>query len=391
MSADRIKLKFDGVYLGPRQTGGTACQSAKPSSGPGGAWLKQVSERLPFFDAFDTHQDRGYSTPLWSVGFGSGEIRLLTALVAESPYGGLRLHKVDANLPSLLRGHNGALLLNADEYHLALTRVHWLLAPLLDENGSRRLLRLNEVGGCCWNINYIEATAQFEDPGRQVILDSHLSQLKGFHQKPLLVPGETTALRSNELDLKIYAKDLEVSRKLKVSCNSAVTRIEAQYKTTRAMVQALGAERRSVVHAIPFGCLIDMFNASVGDRIVGGVASPKAGPPDKVKGSTKRVLDKAPSPANMHAALHQECSALTSSNGSKLRSRVFSYFADSSPSDLPALLAEFAQGKSMAQLHHTSLEEAYKDQCVALGAPVAPDPAIVEAFSSLRTTQPIRR
>jgi hypothetical protein len=379
---DRIKFRCNNLFLDPVDPSGAFINM------PPVAKLTRIGSKLPFFHNINSHRKHNYETPVWSLRFQFRESRLADIVVVQTETGNLRVAKVDANLPSLLRGHNSTLPLNAGEMHLALTRLDHLLAPLFEPNSRQKFLRVGHSGTCAWSVCSMEVAVQFLDPERQAVRDSHLSQMKRFVEKPSIRPGESTKLFSNELDLQFYAKDLELSKRYPGANHSQTTRFEAHFKTNRAMLRALGAQgKQKTVHTVPYDFLLSMLSRLVKERIVGGLASPVTVSGLKQRGSTRRVVEKAWSPGNLHAALHMECAQIGGSSASRLRERVFDYLACQYPTDLPGLLEQIAAGMPLVELPVEYVQEGFQEACEEYGLPIEPDPEIVAAFSELRLSK----
>lgn len=369
MSPDKTRFRVDRLGCEPL-----------PHVSPGD-FLASAFQDTPLHTELTSFKSKTYDRPLWTIRLSLGGHRLCDLTVIESVAGDLRLFKIDANLPALVNGHNGNLITSEDDYILSLTRLAHLADQILLPKNRRRLFRVTP-GKPCWSFSSVELAAQFVDPGRQAILDSHLSQLNHFVSKPNPYPGESTTFNSTTFNLKVYAKDLEMNQR-EVGL-PPIARVEINFKRMRVLLKLLGISDGVQLTALPLRSLLPTMHDLLKDRLVGGLASP-SGRCRSPRGTARTISNLWPSPANLHAALHDELKLRKGSKASKLRSSVFGCLAHQCQTNLPELFAKTRDLFPHAVVRLPETEEHFTWVAETLGWPMSPDSEIARCFNELRT------
>ena len=370
---DRIKFRFERMF-------GHLPVGTSPRS-----HFTKLKDDNPLLTNIISRQSGDYKTPVWILRFTSCEHRLCDVVFIETEPGNLRLASIDATPAALLRGHNGRVLKSQQDLVLAMTRIDHLVGPLLEPQSRKRLFRLS-YSTPSWTITTVELLAQFPDPGREFVEASHLCSCRNFIQKPLIVPGESTTFRSTEMNLKFYAKDLEVKRKNEIRDQlEPVTRIEITFLTNRTLEKGLGQRLNGrAVSTVPFDGILPTLQRSVGDRIVGALDDVEELVSEKLSRRARDIVALHPSPATLHAALHDDCEELGSSPTSRLRKEVFDRLAAECPFSLTQLFKRDVSFLTV-DVPNPLVEYTFQTAIMTAGWPTEADPEIAAAFESIHT------
>lgn len=369
---DRVKFHFDGIRV------------VDPYGDPVRAG--EVVDRWsghPLLGRITKHWNREYDTPVHVIFLRWEGGTLVSVFAKEGLDSSLVISKIDANIPGLVHGHNGRLVASEEEYLLGFSVLRRVLLDILGEVASERFL-----GGAArrlaWRVCQLEVPYQFADPDREIVLESHLSGMKYFRGSALMRPGESTGFRSNELKASIYAKDLDIQRKLGcVPQGGSVTRVEVGYGSSRMIGDwLLGG--RAVPAVIPFAELGALLRRTLESRITGALANgTKNGGDSRPRGKVAELLRTADSgfPEAFHAELERHASGKKPAGSSKFRANVYGRLAALRPFSLLQCLEEPSRDVALPEL-----ERRYAETMRTLGfMPDEPDEEVARLFSRIRT------
>lgn len=134
---------------------------------------------------------------------------------------------IEANMPSLIRGHNGTPLANLHELHLALTRLRHIVALVTTSACHGRIIPGVGAGNDGW-IGRVECLIQFDDRDRRFLVGSHFARLKHQQQPTGVYFRQSSYFTTRELVLSIYDKLVKVRAGVAEPVGVEPTRVEAR-------------------------------------------------------------------------------------------------------------------------------------------------------------------
>ena len=181
-----------------------------------------------------------------------------------------RIERVRANLPSLLRGHNGRLISSKDEYYLALTRLQHVLKMLVSKEGHDRLLPGLDPENSGHLLN-TEVALQVADPGQRLVWASHSSHRKGQRGPNRIYPGESTRT-PGRIGLSIYDKVRQMAKKDRMISTSGLEATRAEVIALKgsdlamemARMKALDPKSHQHIATISFEDAFKFFTRNIG-------------------------------------------------------------------------------------------------------------------------------
>ena len=154
---------------------------------------------------------------------------IVTIVAKKLQDGSYWVKRIEANLPSLLRGHNGTPLANANDLYLALTRLRHIVMLVVEPNCRDFIIpgtgRFNDG-----SIDYVECHAQFDDVDRRFLIGSHFGVLKNQQRPTGTFFGQSSKFITREFVLSIYGKLAEMRHGIADPPGSWPTRVEAIYR-----------------------------------------------------------------------------------------------------------------------------------------------------------------
>lgn len=147
-----------------------------------------------------------------------------------------RVSCIDANLPAHLRGDNGSPIRTTDELALALTRLlHFVSMVVLPDCQSKIIPGVGK--GNRSFIHYLEAMIQIQDPGHQLLIGSHVANMRYQHKPPMITWGESTTFKSRELSLALYDKKSQRKAGILDPAGVESTRIECAIRNAERLAR----------------------------------------------------------------------------------------------------------------------------------------------------------
>ena len=219
---DVIKLRCDRVHL--------ASNALNPKTVPDGFGRSH-------------YQGAANRSGRISLAHSLDDIELLRAACFKLDDGRWLVKRVRCNLPKLLHGHNGRVLENEAEAALALTRLRWILKPVVLDADWGRIVP--GVGGDnSGYIDYLETTAQVNDPGGRLIRASHIARLPYQRFPSCVYYGESTRASQREIAVAVYDKLAEAKFSMPVPGHSP-TRVEVILRHGERLAKEVALARRT--------------------------------------------------------------------------------------------------------------------------------------------------
>ncbi len=134
-----------------------------------------------------------------------------------------------AVLPSLLHGHNGRPLKNAEEIWQALTRLAYIVSKVTVLSYPGRAIPGVGTGNRGYILG-VECSTQFQDPDQSALLSSHLARMKNQQRATGVYFRESSIMLSRELKVSIYDKNAKVHCGIAEPPGIGCTRAEAIFK-----------------------------------------------------------------------------------------------------------------------------------------------------------------
>lgn len=148
------------------------------------------------------------------------------------------VREVMAVLPSLLRGHNGALIRTPEDYALALTILDHLLG-LVGDPWSRYPLPAVGSGNLGY-LKLVECAIQIRDPERRFLRGSQFARLSKQYGGTGVFFGESTCCITRNIKFSVYSKNGQMwERDLTPEPEDEATRVEIIYRNANELGKAL--------------------------------------------------------------------------------------------------------------------------------------------------------
>lgn len=319
-----------------------------------------------------------------------GSYEFLRIIAHRLDDGRWRVACLDVNLPAHLYGHNGRAIRTDDELALALTRVKHFVSKVVRPECWDKIIPGAGRGNRGF-IQYVEAMVQIQDPGHRLILGSHVAHMANQHGRQLVAWGSYTRFKGTEVAITIYDKAGQRKKGILVPALIDSTRMECTVKNPRRLAQEGMATGEYVGKPGEVLCSLSLRTAyAVLRRNLGKLSGLGCRPDDTLRNlsSTARqlILGLGSRISKPHAVdqllenYRQACSPCLStftSVSKQVRSHAYAWIAPDALSLLPADM-------DLLKRSDVRMPRTEKDFDILLrdtGAPMAPEPAILAAWS----------
>jgi len=354
--------------------------STKPRVFPHALALAAAS---PLYQKRLVQHSRAFDATLAIVQFGNNERRFVTLKLLVRHGVATRMVGFEANLPTLLFGHNGRTIKSQLELLTALTILRFLLAQFVHPDDVRLILPSRDVDNDA-HIVTVECPLQLQDPGAEMLLAAHLSDFRNFVKTPRVYPGESILFRSSGMDVCIYDKAAETKEGSAVPEGIHCTRVEVRFKTARRLLEALGFGQPGtwVTAAASFDSLNYAFVNAIRGSLVGALAEPSGAKPKQLKRATRSILALARDAVSMQAALAELQGKKSHDEFGKIRREVLHALSRRYPISLPARTQKWP-ADGLSEISIPNLEAAHERLKVELGWPTEPAEDVAQTFAGL--------
>lgn len=319
-----------------------------------------------------------------------GSYQFLRIIAHRLDDGRWRVTCLDVNLPAHLYGHNGRAIRTDDELALALTRVKHFVSKVVRPECWDRIIP--GVGrGNRGFIQYVEAMVQIQDPGHRLILGSHVAHMSNQHGRQLVVWGSYTRFKGTEVAITVYNKAGQRKKGILVPDLIDSTRLECTVKNSRRLAQECVVAGDYVGNPGEVLCTLSLLTAyAILRRNLGRMSGLGSRPDDILRNlsSTARHLvlgldSRISKPHAVDQLLERyrqaccPCPSTFASVSKQVRSHALVRIA-------PEVLSLLPADMDLLKRSDVTMPWTEKDFDILLhdtGAPVAPEPEILAAWS----------
>ena len=302
-----------------------------------------------------------------------------------------RVSCIDANLPALLKGHNGCPIRTSHDLALALTRLQFFVSLVVRSDCHDRIIP--GVGPRNRGfVKYMEMMIQIQDPEHHLLIGSHVANITYQHKTPSIAWGESTSFKGRELNLKFYDKhaqrksgilDPEGVEGTRVECIARnADRLANEVKDSKAFTGSPGA----VVSTLSLESGYDVLRRNLGRT--SGFGSIASDLPAKLSTTSKLLLMGLNSNFDQRHAVdlllenyrrsQNPCERTFRTVNKEVREHAHRFIAP----DALALVPPNFQELQWSDVRMPSAEKDFRALVCDMGAPDVPDPQILEAWSS---------
>lgn len=320
---------------------------------------------------------------LVSVQFGHQGHRFVTMKYLHSPDGDMFLVGLQANLPSLLFGHNGRLVKNQDEMVLALTRARHVIEPFIHPDDLSMVLPGRDKNNTTF-IKAVEIPIQLQDSTGEILNAANFTSCRNFVKTSQVHPGESILHRSSAMDIDFYDKLAEAGEGVSVPAGQGCTRIEVRFKSPRRIAEALRIRtgRFWAVASIPFDELEFAFEQVIKGSLIGALAEPKEKADHYVCSAARSILELAGDHVALLTALAEQERIKDKRAYGKIRRLVFHGLARLFPLSLLGILKTWRK-ELMSEVAIKGLEAGHQLMVARCAWPTEPAEDLADTFSGL--------
>lgn len=328
------------------------------------------------------------------LSFLSGDLPIVRVSSHRLDDGRWWIRRIIANLPSLLRGHNGHVITSQYELALALTRLQHILKLVIEPSDWHRLIPA--VG--CDNqsyLNLVECFVQFNDPGQAFVRASHTAKMPNQQGENRVYFSQSTYGSKREFCFSTYDKLRQVRHGIADPQGAEPTRVEIILRDEERLAKEAHAANELTGKANPLMsslCLATAYKIVRANLIAmrgfGWIANP-ASMQNLSKTSKYLLLGLGVAVYDQHRVeglledyrrVERPCSKQYSKISTEIRDFAARQIVPDAPNMLPAAPSEFAS----VSVRIPMVEQAFDTLMRDIGAPSEPAPEILRAWSETR-------
>ncbi len=325
------------------------------------------------------------------ISFGSGRRKFLRVVSCKTKDARWAVNKIEANLPSLVFGHNGRPLRAAADVWLALTILVFLVKQVTERDGHSRIIPGVGAGNLGY-ISYVECMVQIHDPARSLIYASHTARMSHQQAPNCIYFGQSTRCHTRELQIAFYDKLAESYHGSVDPPDLEPTKAEVRYRDELRLAKdivktgCVGKAAGEVVSTLGFDVLYPLVRQAI-TRITGFGWGADLMSLAAVKNKNARILacglgDAIYDARRVELALHAfaQSEQLSVNIMHEVERSLRAYAVRATAPNIDSLLPADAADLAWADVNNPFCEQDHARLLEEMGAPTEADPAIAEAW-----------